>query len=333
MQHHPHSILVVNASHFGRALLMLPAMQALRERFPHTFILAAAAKGISELLKDFQLADETVDLGIIKPTDKSYSGAIKRFLRLMRTTNREGFDFVLDFSPKLETQIAAKLGWRARHVTPSRFANVLDVLLKRQTIFSDNHAADCAFALKKIGVRSVAERYAFPLIDTDGHRFEDLLRRSGSQGAEPVVVLYSSQVGGAHSWPLEKFSETAFRLANNFHARIVAVDEPYTNDFTKAMKASLPKGAILIAAPRSGDFLAAFARASLVITDERGVAKTAADLDAPVIEITDSPSPVVEANSYQVFRSSSPQRVSTEEVYETACAMIQEGRTLPLFRR
>lgn len=331
MQYDPRSILVVDATPFGRALFLLPAMQALRDTYPETYILAAASKGICELLKTFQLSDETLELGVIQSAEQDYGGGIKRLLRLMGNTRQRDFDFVVDFAPKMETQIASRFAWRTRHVTPARLSNLLDVLLKRKTISVKDHAKDCAVALKKIGITSIAERFAFTLGDGESQRFEATLKRGGFRGAEPVVVIHSSQ--GAQAWSLEKFSETAFRLANNFAARIVVVDEPYSNEFTKAIKSTLPKGAISVATPSALDFLAALARASLVITDESGVAKTARDLDAPVIELADAPSPFAGSDSHRILRSSSRARISTDEVYEAACEMIQEGRTLPLFRR
>jgi ADP-heptose:LPS heptosyltransferase len=331
MQYDPHSILVVDASPFGEALLMLPAMRALRDAFPETYILAAVSKAMSELLKAFQLSDETLELGVIKSAEQNYAGVVKRLLRLMRNTNQRDYDFVVDFAPKMETQIASRLTWRTRHVTPSRFFNLFDTLLKRKTLVGKDHAADCAFALKKIGVKDIAEDFAFSLRHEDGQRFEETLKRGGFRGAEPIIVFYSTP--GAQAWSLEKFSEMAYRLTNNFAARMVVVDEPFTNEFTRALKTSLPKGAINITSPSALDFLAALARASLVITDESGVAKTARDLHAPVIELADGPSPFASSEAHRVLRSSSRSRISTDEVYEAASEMIQEGRTLTLFRR
>ena len=333
MQYDPRSILLVDTSHFGRGLFILPAVRALREAYPQTYIVTATAKGISELVQGFGLADETVDLGIIKAADQGYGGAVKRALRLMRTTNREGFDWVIDFTPRLETQIVSKLGWRTRHITPSRFVNLLDLFLKRRAAPPDDHAEECAVALKKIGITAIPRRFPFPPSGEASHRFEELLRRNGSRGAEPLVVLYSAQAGEGHEWGIENFSDIAFRLANNFQARVVVVDEPYASEFTRAMKGRLPKGAVSMPSPRAADFLAALARASLVISDERGVAKTAGDLDAPVIEIADSASPSGAGESYRVLRSSSRTRVTADDVYEAACVLIQEGRTPSLFRR
>lgn len=333
MQYDPRSILVVNASHFGRALLMLPAMQALRDAFPEAFIHSAASKGMSELLKVFHLSNETIDLGVIKPTEQGYGSAMNRLLRLMRATNGDDLDFVVDFTPRLETQIASRLGWRTRHVTPAKLSNLIDALLKRKPSLTDDHAADCAVALKKIGVNSIADRFDFTMTNEDGHRFEEVLKRAGFRGAEPVVILYAAQARAAQQWPLEKFTEIASRLANNFDARIVAVDEPFTSEFTKAIKTSLPKGAITLTAPSAIDFLSALARSSLVITDESGVAKTARDLHAPVIELAEEPSPFAESPSHRILRSSWRSRISTDEVFEAACEIIKEGRTLSLFRR
>ncbi|MBI3650227.1 MAG: glycosyltransferase family 9 protein [Acidobacteria bacterium] len=333
MQNEPRSILVVDTSRFGVAVLALPALQALRQQFPHTYILTATTRGLSELLKAFQLADEVVDLGLIKPAEQSYAKAVKRLAQLLQATRRRDFDYVCDFAPRLETQMAARLGWRTRHLTPSRYTHLLDFFFKRDAVPGTDHAEECATVVKKIGIRAIAQRFAF-VLPMEGHqRFEELLKRHGSRGAEPLVVLYASQCGAARQWSVAQFGEIAVRLVNNFAARVVVLDEPFGNDGTRTLKALLPKGSIVLAAPRAMDFLAALGRASLVITDERGIAKTASDLDAPVIELADSPSPYAALASYRVLRASSLNRITTDAVYEAAAAMIQEGRTMSLFRR
>src|SRR5262245_35724474 len=128
---HPRSILVINQAHFGKALLMLPAMEALRRHFPRTFIRAAVATGIGELLLLHGLADEVIDLGITPAGEQNLGGAMKRLFKLLAKTRGGYDDLILDFSPRLETQIISRWRGSARYVTPSRISRLLDLLLKR----------------------------------------------------------------------------------------------------------------------------------------------------------------------------------------------------------
>jgi ADP-heptose:LPS heptosyltransferase len=332
MSYDPRAILVVDVAPFGKALLMLPALQALRDKYPQAFISVAAARGIGDLLEAVQLVDETVDLGIVKATEQSYGSAFKRLFQLFTKTRRE-YDWAIDFSPRLETQIASRLSWRTRHITPSGLANLVDIFIKRNGARSGDHLAECATALKKVGISQVEPRFNIALPNEASLRFEDMVFRKETRHGEPIVVLYSSRAGGADSWGVERFIETAHRLANNFRARIVVLDEPFSNDFTAALKEMVPAKALALAAPTALQFAAALARSSLVITDERGIAKMAADFDAPVIEIADSPSAYSTSGDYRVITSSSPSRVTTEAVFETASELIQAGRTATLLRR
>lgn len=330
---HPRSILVINPAHFGKALMMLPAVEALRHQFPRTFIRTAVATGIGELFLGHGLADEVIDLGVIPAGEQNLGGAMKRLFKLLAKTRNGHDDLILDFSPRLETQIISRWRGTARYVTPSKFYRLLDILLKRRGLQSDDHFVECASVLRQIGITKVDDSFAFQLPNDISLQFEDKIFRKASRQGVPIVVLHSSQAGAAREWGIEKFADLAHRLVNNFQVRIVAIDEPAANRFTKALKLQLPPDSGIVAAPSAGEFIAALARASVVITDERGVAKTAADLDSPVIEIADSDSPYAHGKSYRVIESSSRYRVSVEEVMEAAYEMIRAGRTASVIKR
>jgi ADP-heptose:LPS heptosyltransferase len=332
MAYDPRAILVVDVVPFGKSLLMLPALQALRDKYPESFISVAAAKGLGDLLSASNLVDETVDLGIIKPTEQSYGSAIKRLFRLVTKPRRE-YDWAIDFSPRLETQIASRLSWRTRHITPSRITNLIDMFIRRDGARLDDHLAECVSTLKKVGITKIEPRFALALPNEESLRFEDMVFGKDARHGEPIVVFYSAQASGADSWGSEKFIETAHRLFHNFKARIVVVDEPFSSEFTKALKALLPVKSAVLTAPTALQFAAAIARSSLVITDERGVAKMATDFDAPVIEIAASSSAYAPEPSARVIVSSSPSRVTTEAVFEAASELIQAGRTATLLKR
>jgi ADP-heptose:LPS heptosyltransferase len=329
-------ILILDLSPFGQSLPLLPAVRALRAAHPRTFIMVAASRGACELLAASRLVDETIDLGVIKSSNQNFGGALKRVARLFKRTRRTDPDLVLDLSPRLETQIFTGAVLRSRAVTPSKLHDVLGRLLSRAggAGRASSHAAECQSALKQIGIEAPLDRLSIDLLPEEDARFERLLANKGSRGGQPVVILYSGGGGAAaERWPVESFGETGARLANNFAARIVAVDEPGDNAFTDAIATMLPRDAIKLSEGRAVEIVAAVARASLVITDDAGLAEMAIDLGAPALEISRfKPSSGLPKNR-RVAHSPALARITTDEVYEMASEMLQESRLISLFER
>ena len=94
----------------------------------------------------------------------------------------------------------------------------------------------------------------------------------------------------------------------------------------------LPKTALLLTAPHAPELAAAVARASLVITDEPGVAQLAAEVGAPVIEIAESTAGSPASQMHRIIQSMARAGVSPDEVYELAVEMIQSSRSASLFQ-
>lgn len=321
----PRAILAIDTAPFADSLPLLAAIRALRIAMPQTFVAVAAATGVSELLAAARLADETIDLGRIKSRE---GDGMKRLLQLFKRTRRHDYDLVLDFSPKLDTQVLSRLVMRARTVMPARLPRIFDLLGGGARSGGGYEAV-----LRQIGVELRDQRLGV-IVPSDEHaQFEKLLERSGSRGGEPLVVLYAADAGQEGSWPVSAFGELGQRLANAFGSRVVALDEPGDSAFTLAVGALLPKSAVRLTAPRALQLAAAVARASLVVTDAQGVAQMATEAGTPVIEITDAQSARRSASDLHcLVRAPSPRRISTDEVYELACTLIQVSRSAQLFQ-
>jgi len=334
MPNQPRSILVADVSPFGCSLFLLPAVRTLRAAYPKTFIAVATSKGTCELLTATGLADEVIDLGIIKSSpDGGYASAFKRAAQLFNRARRSDFDLVIDFSPRLETQMLSRFVMRARTITPSRMPQVIEMLLGAKSRGAKGQATSYESALRQLGIVMSGAQLAIRLPAEEHAQFEQVLDKRGSRGGEPIVVLYASNPAGAGGWPVASFGEIAVRLAHNFGARVIAADEPSDKSFTEAVGALLPQTAIKLAEPRALELAAAIARASLVITDERGLAELAMELDTPVIEISDNSAAQPPSKAHRVVAGSSRARVATDEVYDLACEMLQASRSASLFRR
>lgn len=329
MPQQPRAILAIDTTPFARSLGLLAAVRALRVEMPQTFVAVAATTGLSQLLMSARLADETIDLGVIKT--QQGSDGLKRLARLFRRARHRDYDLVIDFSPGLDTQILSRFVLRARTVMPSRLPRIIDLLMggPRRNVSENGYES----ALRQVGVELRDERLGV-FVPTDEHdQFEKLLGRSGSRGGEPIVVLYAADANSGDGWPVSAFAEVGGRMANAFGARLIALDEPGDQGFTSAVGALLPKSAIKLATPRATQLAAAIARASLVITDASSAAQLAVDLGTPVIEIAESRGAGRAASDFhRLVHSPARARVSTDEVYEVACALIQSSRSAQLFQ-
>src|SRR6266567_4120292 len=121
-------MLAVDMSSFGSSLALLPAMRALRASYPKSLLVAAASTGTCDLLSAAGFVDDTIDLGVIKPSNSRYTSALRKLVTLINRSRRYDFELVLDFSPRLETQIASRLILRARTITPSRLPRAMEAL-------------------------------------------------------------------------------------------------------------------------------------------------------------------------------------------------------------
>lgn len=327
------SILVIDVSPFGRALSLLPAMRALRAAYPQSFIRVAATKGACELLGASGAVDETIDLGVITGGDSGLGGSLKRLTRLVRRARKNDVDLLIDFSPRLETQFLSRFVLGVQAAAPPKLAGLFDTLLGGKWRGKQAASSEYAAYLSRVGVRLDDTRLAISLPAEENALFEKLLSKRGSRGGEPIIVLHSAGSGQIDRWPAESFADLASRLTYNFGARIVAVDDPYEDSFTDAMGKLLPQGSIKVSEPRALAVAAAVARASLVITDQKGAARMASDFATPVVEITDSPDDGESGDSRQVVRATAIARAEVEEVFRAACELMQNCRSSTLFRR
>ena len=147
------------------------------------------------------------------------------------------------------------------------------------------------------------------------------------------MLLYSSNPLSGEGWPVAAFSEIGTRLAHNLNARIIAADEPSDDTFTESLGSLLPSGSIKLAKPRALELVAAIARSSLVITDDSGLANLAFEFNTPVVEISDKVRAEASSGGRRIPQGASRRRVTTDEVFDLACEMIQESRSASLFKR
>jgi ADP-heptose:LPS heptosyltransferase len=151
------------------------------------------------------------------------------------------------------------------------------------------------------------------------------MARSGFKRGEPILLLYTMEMGWSRSWPIHNYTRLAALLSSNYGVRVIAADVPLTNDFTSTIDSSLPD-AIKLRSPRAVELVAAVARSSLVVTDDSGIARMARGLGTPAIDLGAS------ARGAGPASHPNDDARDIEAVYRQACLQLQTSRTGALFR-
>src|SRR6266536_5819333 len=92
----PENILVIDFGQLGDVVLSLPALRAIRERFPRARITVAVGKPGAEIVNLSGYADSTLVVDRVALRDGLKIFAIARMIRLVKDVRRAQFDFVID---------------------------------------------------------------------------------------------------------------------------------------------------------------------------------------------------------------------------------------------
>jgi ADP-heptose:LPS heptosyltransferase len=311
--------------------MLLPAAGLIRAAFPEASLDVAASTATCELLAFNGLTRRTIDLGSIGGSRDSVAAAAQRFLTLFRKNRGASVDLALDFSPGLDTRIFCRFGLRAKRIVSAAGPPVLETLFGIGN--SGDQFSSYRDVLRRIGVDAGGLRIETAVPEYESAAFERLLAGNKSYWGEPLVVLYSADASAAigSGWTAERLTEIGVRLARNYGTRLVVADTPGNKAFTDRVSSLVPPESLMVRSPRGGELVAVVARASLVITDEAGVARLASGLSVPVVELAgSSPSGEREAG-HAIVRGESDS--SAEEAYGTASELLRKSRTESLFSR
>ncbi|PYS47919.1 MAG: hypothetical protein DMF68_14695 [Acidobacteria bacterium] len=128
MNFDPRNILVIDTGHLADVVLSLPALRAIREKFPVARITVAVGKAGASVVDLSGSADATivVDRSALRKGWKPLS--IFRIGRIVRDVRRARFDFVIDLDSLTETNLLGFFSGALRRLFARRRGSSLDFL-------------------------------------------------------------------------------------------------------------------------------------------------------------------------------------------------------------
>jgi ADP-heptose:LPS heptosyltransferase len=337
----PRNILVIDFGQLGDVVLSLPALRAVREKFPRARITVAVGKPCAPIIDLSGCADATVIVDRVALRDGSKALALFRIGKIVKEVRRARFDFVIDLHSLSETNLLGFLSGAAHRLYSRRPGRSLDILsnFRPRPPVEDNrptkHAIDRYMdVLIPLGIKGAPRVPRLATRATDDASIEAMLAREKANTSVPLVGLFPGAGHPGRRWPLARFQELAERLTRNDGVRILLFAGPEERELVTEMKKSFPRETIIFDRLTIPQLASALARLSVFVSNDTGPMHIATAVGASVVALLDRPTP----NSYipleerhRVIYSHRISEMTTDEVYEAARALLAAGRTASLF--
>ena len=96
MTFNPRNILIIDFGQLGDVVMSLPALRAIREKFPHARLTIAVGKPGAEIINLSGYANETIEVDRVALRDGFKPLSILKVFDIVKDVRRRNFDFVIE---------------------------------------------------------------------------------------------------------------------------------------------------------------------------------------------------------------------------------------------
>jgi heptosyltransferase II len=280
-------ILVRATNWVGDAILCVPALRAVRARWPEAEISILAKRWVSAVYEGQGLADRLLVL-----EDSAYLAA---------SLSAQKFDAAILFQNAFH---AAWLAWRAG--IPERIGYARDgrsalltraIAVPRDGEIPAHEAYYYAELVRRAGwIDALPEIDEIRLCIAEAARAvaEKRMIAAGARGAGARRIAFApgAAYGSAKCWPAERFAELADRLIVRFDADVILFGAPSERDIAERISSGMRCRAVNLAGQTSiAELSAYFSACDLFIGNDSGAMHVAAGAGVPVVAIFGSTDP------------------------------------------
>ncbi|HEX5889115.1 MAG TPA: glycosyltransferase family 9 protein [Pyrinomonadaceae bacterium] len=331
----PRNILVIDFGQLGDVVLSLPALRAIRERFPHARITIAVGKPAGEIVKLSGFADDVLEVDRVALRDGVKLVSIGRIFKFVAEVRSAKFDFVIDLHSLSETNLLGFLSGAPRRLYARRPGRSLDYLANFQPRppreSRHAHAVDRYLdVIKPLGIENPPRLPVLKTAPAADQAVELILKKEKANSGTLLVGLFPGAGNESRRWPLEHFADVADHLIRNEGVRVIVFAGPEERPLIPQMRAMFPAQTIFLDKLTIPQLLSAQARLTLFVSNDTGPAHTAAAVGTPVVVIMDRPTPnnfVPVGDQHRLIGAEKITQVSVQLVYQAAREVLAANRT------
>ena len=332
----PRNILVIDFGQLGDVVLSLPALRAVREKFPRSQITVAAGKPSGEIVRMSGYADATIEIDRVAMRDGFKPLSILRILSVVKDVRQRKFDFVIDLHSFSETNLLGFLSGAQKRLFARRRGRSLDFLSNfrpRPPIETTNRARHQVDRyLDVLTPLGVADADRVPRLTTravNDREIDRLLSKSKADAGTPLVGLFPGAGSEERRWPLERFAQLAEILIHGDRVRPIIFLGPEERHLLSEIKAKFPSEVVVLDRLTIPQLAAALARLAVFVSNDTGPMHIAAAVGTPVVILLDRRAPdtyIPLTESKRVIYSVTIPEMSVEDVYAATRELLAAGR-------
>ena len=337
----PSNILVIDFGQLGDVVMSLPALRAIRSRFPNAQITVAVGKPGGELINLSGYANDVLEVDRVSLRDGPTLISIGQIIKFVGRVRKARFDFVIDLHSYYETNLLGFLSGAPHRLYSSRSNRSLDFLAnfkpRPAKEVESTHLVDRYLdLLKPLGIQNPSRVPTLKTNSAADFAVEALLKKEKAQSGELLVGLFPGAGHAGRIWPLERFAELADHLVRNDRVRIVVFTGPEERSLVQHMRPRFPVGTIFFDRLTIPQLVSAQARLTFFVSNDTGPVHIAAAAGTPVIVILDRPDPhsfTPVGEQHRLIFGRSIMDIPVAQVYKAAHELLATNRTDQLFTR
>ncbi len=325
----PRNILVIHFGQLGDVVLGLPALDAIRGRFPEARLTAMTGTPADQVVELSGLANRTIGVNRRALKYGSKVGAIREIVRLARRLRRERFDAVVDLHAFYETGLLARFTGARTRVGPRRENRSLPFVYTTLAPPEDltAHMSDRYLAVARAA--GALPRATAPHIDP-GREARDaagrvLRERFPVEGR--IVGLNPGAGWEIRRWPADRFVELGRRLASS--GNVVAVFAgPEEPGLGSSIADGIGGAARAIEGLSLAELAATMARCAIVVSNDTGPSHISAAAGTPTLVLMPGnagPSAcAIRGEHHRLVHGESIRSIGVDDVFAVALEMLAQ---------
>jgi lipopolysaccharide heptosyltransferase I len=283
-------ILIIKLGAIGDIIHTLPALSAIRNRFPDAEVSWIAEKRSSEILRDNPMINNLIE---VDTRSMRGSGAVEKILtegkKQIRNLRQFQFDIAIDFQGLLKSGVIAKISGAKKRWGYSR----RDLREPAARVFYTDTAKippmthvvrrGLALASAALDVDLTTGPIEFPIFTTNEHKEEAdaIIQRVGANFA----VLNPAGGWVTKLWHADNYGKLADMLWSQLGIKSVVVTGPNESELAAEVEDSSNSGSIIRAEPSLKGFFELAKHAAIYVGGDTGPTHLAIAAGAPVVGI------------------------------------------------
>jgi heptosyltransferase-1 len=337
----PRNILVIDFGQLGDVVLSLPALTAIRKRFPKSQITVAVGKPGAEVVGLSGSANETLVVDRVALRDGFKPLSIFHLFKLVNDVRKKKFDFVIDLHSLSETNILGFLSGAPKRLYSRRPGRSLDYLANfhpRPPVETDHrkrHLIDRYLdVLIPLEIKKPDRVPTLKTRPSDAAALERILVKAKADSGAPLVGLFPGAGHPSRRWPLEQFASLADFLIRNDQVKVLVFLGPEEHAFVKDIRQQFPPSIVILDQLTIPQLAAAQARLAAFVSNDTGPMHIASAVGTPVVLLLDKRAPesyLPQGDRHRVIYNRVIRDIQVEEVYDATRSILASGRTTTLF--